>query len=132
MCHMPFLLTRPGDLLRPMVVLLAFDRDARCRRYIHPPSGPVQADRTRCAERGISGVYIEGGASLLSSFVRYQFLHYLFAYRAPRLLADTSGLAPFMGQEPATMEDAIQLRDVRHAVFGDDQLMRGFVVYPDK
>ena len=86
----------------------------------------------RCMERGIGGVYIEGGASLLSSFLKYRFLHYLFAYRAPRILADTSGLAPFMGQEPVTMADAIALRDVRHGVFGTDQLMRGFVVYPGK
>lgn len=84
-----------------------------------------------CREEGIGGVFIEGGASLMSSFIRYRKLHYLFAYRGPRILADTSGLSPFMGQEPVGMEDAIALRDVRHGSFGDDQLMRGFVVYPE-
>lgn len=85
----------------------------------------------RCQEEGIAGVYLEGGAHLLSSFIEYRFLHYLFAYRAPKLLADPSGLAPFSGEEPDTMQDTIRLRDIRHAVFGDDQLMRGFVVYPE-
>jgi diaminohydroxyphosphoribosylaminopyrimidine deaminase/5-amino-6-(5-phosphoribosylamino)uracil reductase len=85
----------------------------------------------RCMAAGIHGVYIEGGANLLSSFLRHQFLHYIFAYRAPRILADTSALSPFMGQEPASMRDSVHLRDVRHGAFGDDQLMRGFVVYPD-
>jgi diaminohydroxyphosphoribosylaminopyrimidine deaminase/5-amino-6-(5-phosphoribosylamino)uracil reductase len=85
---------------------------------------------TRCKGDGIDGVYVEGGAKLMSSLLKYQHLHYLFAYRSPKLLADTSGLASFMGQEPATMEEAIHLESVRHATFGDDQLLRGFVVYP--
>ena len=85
----------------------------------------------RCKEEGINGIYVEGGARLISSFLKYRFLHYLFAYRAPKLLADTSGLAPFMGQEPVDMGDAISLINVRHASFSDDQLMRGVIVYPD-
>lgn len=84
----------------------------------------------RCRQAGISGVYLEGGSHLLSSFLQYRYLNYLFAYRAPKLLADASGLAPFVGQEPGTMQDCVQLRNVRHEIFGDDQLMRGFVVYP--
>ncbi|MEX0326993.1 MAG: bifunctional diaminohydroxyphosphoribosylaminopyrimidine deaminase/5-amino-6-(5-phosphoribosylamino)uracil reductase RibD [Puniceicoccaceae bacterium] len=84
-----------------------------------------------CEAEGIGGVFIEGGASLISSFIKYRKLHYLYAYRGPRILADTSGLSPFMGQEPFSMQDAIALRDVRHATFEDDQLMRGFIVYPE-
>lgn len=84
-----------------------------------------------CLAEGITGVYLEGGAHLLSSFLEYRFLHYLLAYRAPKLLADPSGLAPFSGEEPDTMQDTIRLTGIRHASFGDDQLMRGFVVYPE-
>jgi diaminohydroxyphosphoribosylaminopyrimidine deaminase/5-amino-6-(5-phosphoribosylamino)uracil reductase len=85
----------------------------------------------RCKAEGVDGIYAEGGASLGSSLLKYRILNYIFCYRAPTILADTSGLAPFMGQEPATMNDAIQLSSVRHASFDDDQLMRGFVVYPE-
>ena len=85
----------------------------------------------RCREEGLPGLYVEGGAHLLSSFLGARALHYLFAYRAPKLLADTSGLTPFMGEEPASMEETIQLREVRHDTFGDDQLIRGFLHYPD-
>lgn len=84
-----------------------------------------------CWERKIGGVYVEGGAHLLSNFLRHRLLHYLFAYRAPKLLADTSGLAPFMGEEPEDMDQCIDLRDIRLENFGSDQLMRGFVNYPD-
>lgn len=84
----------------------------------------------RCAAEQISGVYIEGGAHLLSSFLRRRRLDYLFHYRAPLLLADNSALAPFYGFEPSEMSRAIRLADVRHALFGDDQLLRGRIVYP--
>jgi diaminohydroxyphosphoribosylaminopyrimidine deaminase / 5-amino-6-(5-phosphoribosylamino)uracil reductase len=85
----------------------------------------------RCREEGIDGVYIEGGANLLSAFLQHRHLHYLFAYRSPKLLADTSGLAPFFGQEPDSMAATVTLSRVRHATFGDDQLMRGFIFHPD-
>ena len=84
----------------------------------------------RCHREGIGGIYFEGGARLLSSIVQMKRLNYLFAYRAPKLLADQSALAPFMGMNPFSMKNAIRLDKVRHGQFGDDQLMRGFVVYP--
>lgn len=84
----------------------------------------------RCREAGLNGVYLEGGAHLLSSFLQHRLIHYLFAYRSPKLLADPSGLAPFSGQEPDSMKETITLEGIRHAIFGDDQLMRGYVVYP--
>jgi len=84
----------------------------------------------RCQEEDIRGVYVEGGAQLLSSFLNSRQLHYLFTYRAPKLLADGSALSPFIGREPESMRDAIRLSDVRQARFGDDQLLSGFVVYP--
>ena len=85
----------------------------------------------RCQDGQIDGVLIEGGAQLLSSFLKQKLIHYLYSYRAPKLLADTTGLAPFTGQEPISMQETIRLEHVKHACFGDDQLMRGFVVYPD-
>ncbi len=84
----------------------------------------------RCRREEIGGVLVDGGSRLLSGFLKYRLLHYLLAYRSPHLLADAAALAPFTGQAPARIEDAIRLGGVRHATFGDDQLMRGFVVYP--
>lgn len=92
--------------------------------------GGIQAFLDHCVEAGIHGVYIEGGAHLLSGFLRAEALHYLFCYRAPKLLGDNSALAPFFGREPAAMAEAVQLSDVRHESLGDDQLMRGFLRYP--
>jgi diaminohydroxyphosphoribosylaminopyrimidine deaminase/5-amino-6-(5-phosphoribosylamino)uracil reductase len=84
---------------------------------------------TRCAREGITGVLIEGGARLLSALLEQQRLDYLLCYRAPLLFADSAALAPFAGLAPATPAAAIRLTDTRHAVFAEDQLLRGRVTY---
>lgn len=88
--------------------------------------------RRRCATERISGVYFEGGAQLVSELVRTRQLDYLFAYRAPVLLADEKAKAMFNGLRTERLTSAVRLTDVRHDTFGDDQLMRGRTVYPEK
>lgn len=88
--------------------------------------------RQRCAEERISGVYFEGGAQLLSELLRVKQLDYLFIYRAPVLLADDKARSIFSGLRPERLDQAVRLADVRHEAFGDDELMRGRVVFPDK
>jgi len=86
----------------------------------------LRAFRERCAEEGILGVMIEGGSQLLNSFIKYKQLDYLFAYRAPKILADTTAKPAFSGRTAETLEDALVLHSVQHASLGDDQLLRGF------
>lgn len=88
--------------------------------------------KQRCAEEGINGVYVEGGAQLIGEMLRARELDYLFNYRAPVLLADDRAKAGFVGLRTEKLQHALRLRDVRHASFGDDQLMRGEVVYPER
>jgi diaminohydroxyphosphoribosylaminopyrimidine deaminase / 5-amino-6-(5-phosphoribosylamino)uracil reductase len=88
--------------------------------------------RARCAHEGITGVYFEGGALLLSELLRARQLDYLFTYRAPLLLADNKARDLFSGLRTEKLTQAVRLADVRHESMGDDQLMRGRVVYPDK
>jgi diaminohydroxyphosphoribosylaminopyrimidine deaminase/5-amino-6-(5-phosphoribosylamino)uracil reductase len=93
---------------------------------------PFAAFRKKCAEEQISGVLIEGGAQLVSELMRARELDYLLAYRAPLLLADDRAKSIFHGLRPERPEQGLRLADVRHEVFGDDALMRGRVVYPEK
>lgn len=88
--------------------------------------------KMRCAERGLSGVYVEGGARLIGNLLREQELDYLFNYRAPVLFADQRARSGFTGLRTEKIPDAVRLTNVRHANFGDDQLLRGQVVYPPK
>jgi diaminohydroxyphosphoribosylaminopyrimidine deaminase / 5-amino-6-(5-phosphoribosylamino)uracil reductase len=88
--------------------------------------------RQRCAEEKISGVYIEGGTQLVSEFLQARQIDYFFMYRAPLLLADEKAKPAYGGLRAEKLEQGIRLTDVRHAAFGDDQLLRGRVVYPAK
>jgi diaminohydroxyphosphoribosylaminopyrimidine deaminase/5-amino-6-(5-phosphoribosylamino)uracil reductase len=88
--------------------------------------------RQRCAGEKIPGVYFEGGAQLISELLRARELDYFFVYRAPMFFADEKARGMFSGLRPERLDQAVRLADVRHEAFGDDELMRGRVVYPEK
>lgn len=88
--------------------------------------------RKKCAEERIAGVFVEGGAHLVSEMLRARQLDYLFAYRAPVLFADDKAKTIFSGLRPDRVEQGVRLADVIHETFGDDMLMRGRLVYPEK
>lgn len=92
----------------------------------------LRAFRERCAAEGITGVLVEGGSQLTSDLLAAREIDYLFAYRAPVLLADDRAKPVLRGLRVERLEQAIRLEHVRHATFGDDALMRGFVVLPGK
>ncbi len=86
--------------------------------------------REKCAQAGLTGLLLEGGPTLLSAFLQGGELDYLFAYRAPKILADTEALPVFTGPPRPRLADAFTLTNIRHANFDDDQLLRGFVAAP--
>jgi diaminohydroxyphosphoribosylaminopyrimidine deaminase / 5-amino-6-(5-phosphoribosylamino)uracil reductase len=88
--------------------------------------------RAKCTAEKITGVYFEGGAILVSELLRARQLDYLFAYRAPVLIADAKAKDLFTGLRTEKLTQAIRLADVRHETLGDDQLMRGRLVYPPR
>lgn len=96
------------------------------------PKVNFQDFRARCLQEGITGVFFEGGAQLLSELLQARELDYLFMYQAPMLFADDKGKAMLRGLRTETLANAIRLADVRHEVHGDDALMRGYVKYPDR
>jgi diaminohydroxyphosphoribosylaminopyrimidine deaminase/5-amino-6-(5-phosphoribosylamino)uracil reductase len=93
---------------------------------------PLTDFRRKCAEAGITGVYFEGGAQIISELIQFRQLDYLFVYRAPVLLGDERAKAVFKGLRTEKLANAVRIENVRHASFGPDQLMRGRVVYPEK
>jgi len=95
-----------------------------------PSAGMLDHFLQRCAAEGIIGLYLEGGPTLISAFLAERHLDYLFAYRAPKFLADDEARACLSGQSPLGLEQAYQLEDVQTADLAGDQLMRGRVLYP--
>ena len=85
----------------------------------------------RSAREGLTGVLVEGGSRLLSGLLRARAVDYLLSYRAPRLFADAASIPVATGLRVELPTVGLRLAEVRHAVFGDDQLMRGRVVFPD-
>ena len=88
--------------------------------------------RRRCATEGITGVFFEGGAQLLSELLQGRELDYLFVYHAPVLFADEKGKSILRGLRTESLVNAIRLERVKHEIHGDDALMRGHVRYPEK
>ncbi|MFT3781190.1 MAG: bifunctional diaminohydroxyphosphoribosylaminopyrimidine deaminase/5-amino-6-(5-phosphoribosylamino)uracil reductase RibD [Nibricoccus sp.] len=88
--------------------------------------------RKRCVQERISGVYFEGGSHLVSELLALRELDYMFVYRAPVLLADEKAKSAYMGLRGERLDQAVRLADVQHAQLGDDQLMRGRIIYPSK
>jgi diaminohydroxyphosphoribosylaminopyrimidine deaminase/5-amino-6-(5-phosphoribosylamino)uracil reductase len=88
--------------------------------------------RRRCTEEGITGVFFEGGAQLLSELLQTRELEYLLVYHSPVLFADEKGKSILRGLRTETLANAIRLERVRHEAHGDDTLMRGFIKYPEK
>lgn len=93
---------------------------------------PFPEFRKKCAEERIAGVFVEGGAQLISELVRVRQLDYLFAYHAPVLFADDKAKTIFNGLRPEKIEHAVRLADVRHEAFDGDMLVHGRMVYPEK
>lgn len=93
---------------------------------------PLADFRRKCAEAGITGVYFEGGAQIISELIQFRQLDYLFVYRAPVLLGDERAKSVFKGLRTEKLANAVRIENVRHASFGPDQLMRGRVAYPEK
>ncbi|MCL1887565.1 MAG: RibD family protein, partial [Kiritimatiellaeota bacterium] len=88
--------------------------------------------RKRCAQQKITGVFVEGGAQLVSELLQERQADYLFAYTAPMLFADGRGKSAYSGLRTERITQAVRMADVRHESLGDDFLVRGRAVYPQK
>ncbi len=88
--------------------------------------------RKKCAEERIAGVFVEGGAQLISEMLRARQIDYLLAYHAPVLFADDKAKTMFSGMRPEKVEHGVRLSDIQTEIFDNDILVHGRVVYPDK
>ena len=85
------------------------------------------AFKARCAAAKLGGILVEGGGTFLGGWLNSGTADYLFHYTAPKLLGDVAALPAFAGAEVPTLTEALTLHDVRHAIFGDDVLTRGWL-----
>lgn len=93
---------------------------------------PLALFRARCAKEEIAGVYFEGGAELLSRAMIEKQIDYLFMYHAPLILADDRAKSGMGGLRTEKLVQAMRLTHVHRKTLGDDALVRGRIVFPDK
>jgi len=80
------------------------------------------------AKEQLWGILVEGGPTIFRSLLAAGKIDYLYAYQAPLLFADEKAPTAFVGLAPADPAQALRLKEVRHEVFGDDILTRGWLV----
>jgi len=98
------------------------------------PSGrvPLAQFRARCAAENISGVLLEGGSQIMSRALIERQIDYLLVYQAPMLFADERAKSLMSGLRTEKLPMAVRLADLRRSALGDDSLVRGRVVYPER
>ena len=79
----------------------------------------------------ITGVLVEGGASVVGSLIRQRLVDKFLVFRSPRLLGGDDGIPMARGAGPTGMDRCLVLRDIRVRRFGDDVLTVGYPDYPD-
>ena len=94
-------------------------------------SGSLLAALKHLAEDGYLQLLLEGGGALHTSFLEAQFSDEMVLYQAPIIIGGRDAVSLWGGQGSGTLHQAIRLKDVLRRKLGDDQMIRGAVVYPD-
>jgi len=73
---------------------------------------------------------VEGGGSLHASFLEAKLSDELVLYQAPILIGGSDAISLWQGTGVDMVQQAPQLVDVQRSMLGEDQLIRGRIIYP--
>ncbi|MDQ6966359.1 MAG: bifunctional diaminohydroxyphosphoribosylaminopyrimidine deaminase/5-amino-6-(5-phosphoribosylamino)uracil reductase RibD [Mariprofundaceae bacterium] len=76
-------------------------------------------------------ILLEGGGGLHAAFLEARLSDEMVLYQAPILIGGTDAVSLWQGTGVNRVDEAPRLVDVRRQMFGDDQMIRGRVVYPE-
>jgi len=82
------------------------------------------------ADDGYLQILLEGGGALHTSFLEAGFSNEMVLYQAPMMIGGRDAVSLWGGSGAETVAQAIRLADVQRQSLGDDQMIRGRVVYP--
>ncbi|MDX8392255.1 MAG: bifunctional diaminohydroxyphosphoribosylaminopyrimidine deaminase/5-amino-6-(5-phosphoribosylamino)uracil reductase RibD [Mariprofundaceae bacterium] len=74
---------------------------------------------------------LEGGGSLHASFLEAELTDEMVLYQAPILIGGNEAIGLWHGKGVDTVDRAPHLADVQRQMLGEDQMIRGRVVYPE-
>lgn len=71
-------------------------------------------------KRGISGVLVEGGREVLTSFIKEKIVNKIYVHIAPKLIGGNKPFSPLFGLNISNMGGALKLRYEEIGMVGDD------------
>lgn len=77
--------------------------------------------------RHIISLFVEGGATVLGSFLDARLVDRVYAFQAPILIGGQQARPAFAGRGFARMRDGARLKNVTIKKFGDNQLITGWI-----
>ena len=81
---------------------------------------------TELGDRGVTSVFVEGGATLLGSLFDAGLVDRVVAFVAPMIIGGDSALSPVGGVGFERMADALRLKDIQNQTFGEDVAVTGW------
>jgi diaminohydroxyphosphoribosylaminopyrimidine deaminase/5-amino-6-(5-phosphoribosylamino)uracil reductase len=76
-------------------------------------------------------ILLEGGGGLHAAFLEARLTDEMVLYQAPILIGGADAIGLWQGTGVNRVEDSPRLVDVRRKMLGEDQMIRGRVVYPE-
>jgi diaminohydroxyphosphoribosylaminopyrimidine deaminase/5-amino-6-(5-phosphoribosylamino)uracil reductase len=83
------------------------------------------------AQDGCLNILLEGGGKLHAAFFESQLTDELVLYQAPILIGGSEAVNLWHGRGADQISQALQLDEIQRRKMGDDQMIRGKVIYPD-
>jgi len=112
------------------------ETDAGAERWQQAGMDVVQADSIEnvlrhLADEGRLAALLEGGGRLHASFLEAELADELVLYQAPVLIGGQAAPGLWHGNGVESLAQAPHLAAVKRRRLGDDQMIRGHIVYPD-
>ncbi|MDT8376701.1 MAG: bifunctional diaminohydroxyphosphoribosylaminopyrimidine deaminase/5-amino-6-(5-phosphoribosylamino)uracil reductase RibD [Mariprofundaceae bacterium] len=83
------------------------------------------------AQDGCLQLLLEGGGKLHASFFEAQLTNELVLYQAPILIGGHDAVDLWHGSGVERVERALRLENIQRRKMGEDQMIRGRIIYPD-
>lgn len=76
--------------------------------------------------REIASVLVEGGASVLTSFIQQKLADKVYIFLSPRLIGGEKSPTPFEGRGAEAIASSVELRKLRHFTVRNDIIVEGY------
>lgn len=83
------------------------------------------------AKSGCLNILLEGGGGMHAAFLEARLADELVLYQAPILIGGKDAVGFWHGVGVDRVEQAVRLEDIQRRKLGDDQMIRGRLVYPE-